>query len=263
MKVLKRKAWVTMAVFALFLICAGSAGAHSLWATATPPKDGVIKGEIGYSDMFPASEAIAEDRLHIFEPLKLITPEGTFEMERKGENYTYELAKELKKGSVIVVSTYKPTFWSKGPDNTWAQTNRKQRPDATYVEEAAMYGKTIVSVDGGSDVEFITKPVGMRLEIVPQVDPATVKPGGKLPVQVLFEGNPLKTTEVLATFEGFSDKSTAKAFRDRTDLKGMVDIIPLKAGYWCVSVAHVSPYEDKSVGDEVVLESTFTFHIAE
>lgn len=241
----------------------GSAGAHELWVNAYAPKDGVLKAEIGYGDLFSKMEPIAKDRVQIFEPLRLVTPEGSFEMTQKGENYAYELAKNLKKGSVLVLAAYRPTFWSRGSDNSAAQSNRKQRPDAVYVEEAIMYSKTVVDIDGGSDVEFITKPVGQRLEIVPQADPSTVRPGGKLPVQLLMDGEPLKRAEVLASFNGFSEKYTTKAFRDRTDQNGMVDIIPLKTGYWYVSVKNTVPYEDKTLCDEVVLNSTLTFHITE
>lgn len=261
MKVFKCDIWkATLALF-LFLASVGSAESHELWVNASPPKAGIVRAELGYGDLFPIAEPIPEDRVHIFESLQLLTPEGSFEMERKGENYTYELARKMKRGSALILARYKPTFWSKGSDGTWAQTDRKQRPDAAYVEEAAMYGKTIISIDGGSDRSIITKPVGFRLEIVPLVDPATIKPGGRIPIQVLLEGKPLEKAEVLATFAGFSDNASVKAFRAITDSKGMADVIPLKAGYWNIGVETAFPYADESVCDEVVLESSLTFHI--
>lgn len=39
-----------------------------------------------------------------------------------------------------------------------------------------MYAKYIFNVDGADSTNVITKPVGQKLEIVPQVNPATVKP---------------------------------------------------------------------------------------
>lgn len=255
---------IAAVVCAWAIVCAGAAQAHELWVNASAPKDGTLTAELGYGDSFPKAESIAQDRAHIFEPLKVVTPEGTFAMELEGkDNYTYKLAKDLKKGSVLIVANYKPTYWSKGPDGSWAQSNRKQRPDADYVEEAAMYTKTVISVDGGSDPEFIRKPVGLRLEVVPHVDPATVRPGEKLPVRILLDGVPLKGAEVRATFDGFSEDESAKAFRAETNADGMVDVIPLKSGYWLISTEHVIVFEDKSLCDEAVLESTLSFWITE
>lgn len=54
-----------------------------------------------------------------------------------------------------------------------------------------------------------------------------------------------------------------KAFYGRTDLKGIINIIPSKAGYWNASVEVKVPYADKTVADESVLVSRLTFMIAE
>ena len=75
--------------------------------------------------------------------------------------------------------------------------------------------------------------------MVPQVNPATVKPGERFPVQVLLDGKPAKTAEVKAVYAGFAgmtkDGDPAneyKSFWGRTNLNGIIEIIPAKAGYW-------------------------------
>ena len=112
--------------------------------------------------------------------------------------------------------------------------------------------------------------MGQRFEIVPQVNPATVKPGGRFPVQVLLEGKPVKTVEVKAVFAGFAGKTKDgdpdneyRAFWGRTDLNGIVNIIPAKAGYWTVNIENRVPYPDKAKCDESVLVASLTFTIAE
>ncbi len=237
------------------------ASAHDFWVNATQEASGPVKAQIGYGHDFPAAEAIAADRLHIFKPLRLVTAEGTVDMTQKGENYAYESAAALKKGSYLVLGDYKPTFWSQNADG-WKQANRSQMTDATYCEEAVMTGKAILNVEGGVDTTLITQPTGQKIEIVPQVNPASVKPGGVFPIQVLYEGKPVKTAEVTATLAGFPSKES-KAFYGRTDLKGMIDVIPLQSGYWFIQVKHKAPYSDLKLCDEVVAVGTLSFHIGE
>ena len=236
-----------------------AADAHDFWVNALEPKDGLFRADIGYGHAFPKAETIVPERIHIFKPLQLVTPDGVTTLDQVGENYAYQKKMNLKKGSYLVIGSYRPTFWSNGPGG-WAQTDRTQRPDAAYVEEAIMCAKTIVNVQGVTDDSLITKPVGQRLEIVPLTNPAKVKAEGKFPMQVLCDGKPAKAVTVEATFAGFSDKNY-KAFQGKTDLKGHIDFIPLKSGYWVVKVKHAFDYPDKAKADEVVLLSTLTFKI--
>jgi uncharacterized GH25 family protein len=242
----------------LFLALPG-AYAHNFWVNASDPENGLFRANIGYSHDFPNAEPIAADRIHIFEPLQLVTPDGAIKLEQVGENYAYQKKISLEKGSYMVIGVYRPTFWANGPEG-WSQQDRTQRPDAAYVEEAIMGAKTIVNVQGATDDGLISKPVGQRLEIVPLANPAKVKVEGKFPMQVLLDGKPAKAIEVEATFAGFSDNDY-KAFQGKTDIKGLIDVIPLKKGYWVVQAKHTYEHPDKSRADEVSLVSTLTFKI--
>ena len=262
---------VAGAFFAAFLGVA--AEAHEFWVNADY-KDGLLKADLGYGHEFPNPEVIPDDRTHLFEPLKLATPEGMTEMAQTGDNFHYEVKADLKKGDYLVLGNYKPSFWAKGPEG-WKQGDKAKykeltKADATYAEEAVMFAKLVLNVDGADGKDFIAKPVGQRLEMVPQVNPATVKPGERFPVQVLLDGKPAKTAEVKAVYAGFAGMTKEgdpaneyKAFWGRTDLNGIVNIIPVKAGYWNAFVQLTVPYPDKAVADETVLVSRLTFNIAE
>lgn len=241
-----------------FLMAVPRAQAHDFWINASKPSGGVIKAEMGYGHNFPHPEPIAQDRLKLFDALQLITPDGVVKLDQAGENYAFQGKCDLKDGSAMVVGTYLPTFWSKG-EGGWSQTDRTQRPDATYCEEVSMHAKTIVGIGGGAE-DFVTRPVGQDLEIVPLANPAKVRAGEKFPVQILFDGKPVKTAEVVATFSGFSDREY-KAFQGRTDLEGRIDIIPLKAGYWFAKVEHCLDHPDKAKADERIYIATLSFHI--
>lgn len=262
MRVFSSKIPGAMIGFCIFILCFSmipAVSAHEMWINAAEPKNGLFRADIGYGHAFPKPEPIAAERVHIFEPLQLITPEGVTTLDQVGENYAYQKKENLKKGSYMVIGFYKPTFWSNGPGG-WSPTDRTQRPDATYVEEAVMCAKTIVNVQGGADDSLITKPVGQRLEIVPLINPTRVKVEETFPMQVLCDGKPAKVVSVEATFAGFSDKNY-NAFQGQTDLKGQIDFIPLKEGYWVVKARRTFEHPDKAKADEVVLTSTFTFQI--
>jgi hypothetical protein len=112
----------------------------------------------------------------------------------------------------------------------------------------------------GRDDGLITKPVGQRLEIVPLINPAKVKVQDKFPMQVLCDGKPANAINVEATFAGFSDRDY-KAFQGKTNMKGLIDFIPLKHGYWVAQAKQTFEHPDKIRADEVVLVSTLTFKI--
>lgn len=247
----------TMILFPAWSIT--GAHAHEYWVRAFEPQNGLVKAHIGYGHTFPQCDPISQDRLHLFAPLCLVTPDGIVSMDQAGENHAYRKIIALKKGAYMVVGSCRPSFWSKGPGG-WKEKDRLQRPDATHVREAIKCAKTILNIQGASDLNLLNTPVGQRLEIVPMVNPAVVSVGNRFPVQVLYEGKPVKTACLEATFAGFSNQEYM-AFKGNTDLKGRISIIPLKPGLWIAKVRHMVDYPDKRRADKIVMVSTLTFRI--
>jgi len=253
---------ITVGIAIMLLLSAvPGAVAHELWVNALGQQGELFRADIGYGHSFPDAEPIAADRVHIFRPLQLVTPEGKVTLDQVGENYAYQKKIVLKKGSYLVLGFYRPTFWSKGPEG-WKQTDRIQRPDATYVEEAIMCAKTICNIQGAAADDLITKPSGQRLEIVPKSNPSAVGKNEKLIVQVLCDGKPVKGTDVEAILAGSSDNKN-KAFTGKTDDQGIVAIPPLQPGYWQLKAKHAYDHPDQKRADEVVVVATLTFRIDE
>ena len=233
------------------LLCAVSlsAHAHRVWVSTNHTHGGeILKAELGYGE-FPEFEPIAKERLDIFKPLQLITPQGKQNLLQKGmHNYQFESAKPVPEGSFLVLAEYQPTFWSKNAAG-WKRQNMKEMPDATYCEQTRMYGKNIVNVGHDSaDTAVITRPVGQMLEIVPLDNPANAT--------------------LTATFDGFdnsdrrkSHKVEAQAFSDTTGDDGTVAIIPLRQGFWKASVEHKADFADQKVCQKVANYTTLTFQI--
>jgi uncharacterized GH25 family protein len=98
------------------------------------------------------------------------------------------------------------------------------KPGQKGREMYAKFAKTIVATDGASS--DLSKPLGLKIEIVPLSNPSTLKPGDSLAVQLLFDGKPLADTQMeLAVTKG----TWAKL---RTDAQGKATFqLPVAAKY--------------------------------
>ena len=110
--------------------------------------------------------------------------------------------------------------------------------------------------------------VGHELEIVPMVNPATIKVGERFKVVVLYQGEPLPNATLTATFKGFDNsdnhhthKVEAQAFSDTTAADGTVDIIPLRDGFWKAAVVYETPFEKPEQCQKHKHYATLTFDI--
>lgn len=236
------------------------AGAHDFWispGTIEAGKPAVI--ELGYSDNFPKTEAINKDRKFIFDDPTLVSKEGPLSLKAGSTNIEYISEKPLEKGSYIATATYKPTFWSTLSDGSSKMQNKSQLKDATSCEHWTRYAKTIINV--GETDDFVTKPVGHALELVPLKNPAEAKVGQPFKIQVLFNGRPRVGVKVLGTFADFSENPASKAFYTVSDDKGQFDLIPLKGGYWKLMAEYQRPYSDKATCDTDDYDASLSFDI--
>ena len=255
------------------LLCTASlAQAHDLWVTApaTLSPSETLKADLSYSHDFPYPDEIPADRLHIFEPLHITSPDGTKkDLVQQGKNYQYVSESQLAKGSYVITANYRPTFWSEFADDTWAQGDLTKNPTAVACQQAQMFGKSIVVVDGGENLEAISRPIGQELEIVPLANPNSAKVGKLFPVRILFQGKPLADEIVTATAdtialmdeEATHDHREPQIFSGKTDKEGKVNIIPLVEGFWKVKVKHKTPFANQKQCHENSLSATLAMQI--
>ena len=255
------------------LLCTASlAQAHDLWVTApaTLSPSETLKADLSYSHDFPYPDEIPADRLHIFEPLHITSPDGTKkDLVQQGKNYQYVSESQLAKGSYVLTANYRPTFWSEFSDDKWAQGDLTKNPTAVACQQAQMFGKSIVVVDGGENLEAIRRPIGQELEIVPLANPNSAKMGKLFPVRVLFQGKPLADEIVTATAdtialmdeEATHDHREPQIFSGKTDKEGKVNIIPLVEGFWKVKVKHKTPFANQKQCHENSLSATLAMQI--
>jgi uncharacterized GH25 family protein len=148
------------------------------------------------------------------------------------------------------------------------ERERSQRMDADGSEIYSRHAKAIVQV-GDSEAHaagssgWVTQPLGLPLEIVPEVSPYSQPRPHNLPVRVLYEGRPLpgaliKLTEL--------EHDAAPFETHRTDAAGRAIFTLPAAGNWLLNVIWTKPLPKTSETDfETVFSSLsfgFTAHAA-
>lgn len=190
----------------------------------------------------------------------LVTPAGAQDvpLAQAGE---LSLAADVPapQGPAWFVAHRLPLVFSNTPDGFKPGT-KAENPTAIFTNRYEKFSKALVD---GSDPAFVMKPLGHVLELVPMSNPADLKAGDELQVQVLYNGAPV-AAEVTATFAGFSDTPMTFAYATETgDEYGTPGVAKVKVwqpGYWYVRVAH----EAEDPADDVdthVLRAILSFEV--
>lgn len=121
---------------------------------------------------------------------------------------------------------------------------RKQRGEAGQPgrESYQKFAKALLAgKKDGSDV--FTKPLGHALEIVPLKNPLQLKKGARLPLQVLYQGEPLADAQVSIYQANVKEPLSTR----RTDAKGTVQLRLKGKGPWAIRLVHMIPVEEEDV----------------
>ncbi len=231
--------------------------AHDVWVDGY--NSSMFKGFIKYEHVFFIPQKIENDRIHLFEPLVIIDKDFKSTMLKNGvENGQYNLDKSLDDGTYILKSSYKPTYSTKNENNKWITgKSKKDISNAQYCKQISRFAKSIINI-GDDKNDFVTKPIGQNLEIVPLENPSNFKTGVSFKVKVLLDGKPAQEVALKGTFESF--KKEEFAFSGTTDSKGEIEILPLRGGKWILLTKVVKPYEGKDC-DEISYSSTLSFQV--
>lgn len=126
--------------------------------------------------------------------------------------------------------------------------------------EAGARGRELYSkhakaiVHAGTGASVATKPVGHAVEIVPLRDPASIKPGGSLPFQVLFQGRPAGIMMVEAS-------SVSGSTQLQTDAQGRGSVTLTREGPWKLHTIKMVRLEQREKADWESFWASLTFEI--
>ncbi len=247
---------VSLAVL-IGLFVATPCQAHFLWLNIDddqPEAGQIVRVEIGWGHKFPRDEVIKEgflNQVYALDsrgttiPLKQISP-TEFEFVPGAE------------GAYTILASVHPGFLTKTTEG-YKLRPKKGLENALSCFRFDIRAKAVVTV---GDWEKMPEQVaGEPLEIMPHKIPRYLKEGELLPVTVLYNGKALASTDVRATYAGFSDKPSTFALSTQTDEEGVARIKILKEGKWLVNVTHELPYPDPEECDEERYNSSFTFRV--
>jgi uncharacterized GH25 family protein len=101
------------------------------------------------------------------------------------------------------------------------------------------------------------RDLGFTLELLPEKNPYSAKPGDTLPFRLLYEGKPLSGALVQALSKARPDKGVAR----RTDGRGRVALSLDAPGFWLVKAVHMIPAPAGTDADWQSLWASLTFEI--
>jgi uncharacterized GH25 family protein len=109
------------------------------------------------------------------------------------------------------------------------------------------------------DQAFVTRPVGLSLEIVPQKSPYALATGEALPVQILYEGKPLAGATVKLNNLDFDMRPIAAKL---SDAAGRTSFDVPRRGKWQLNVIWTKPVTGNPAADFDTTFSSLTFGYA-
>ena len=117
--------------------------------------------------------------------------------------------------------------------------------------------KTLIQVGLPQGAQpWVTKPVGLSLEIVPEKNPYTLPPNEELPVHVLYEGRPLAGALVKLTNLEFDVRPVAMHLSDG---QGRASFAFPRTGTWLINVIWTKPIAGNPKADFDTTFSSLTF----
>jgi uncharacterized GH25 family protein len=137
-----------------------------------------------------------------------------------------------------------------------AQRAKRGQTGEPVKEVYSRCAKSLVAVGGGAGAGF-DRALGLPLELVPEVNPYTLKGGGELPVRLLYQGKPLAGALVMALQKDRPEpKLTA-----RSDSKGRVKLRLDRPGVWLVKAVHMVPVARETGADWESFWASLTFEM--
>jgi len=248
---------VGISIFILAFICT-QAYAHYPWINLsdyTPAPGEGLKMTIGWGHRYPLDGFLKKDAL---ESIYIVTSGGkrvTISSFSEVEFQSDEIIS--RPGAYIVAAKRKAGFYTKTTEGGKRRSKRGLN-NIIKCSHSHMCMKAVVNVGEGKGK--VDARIGHSMEIIPLVNPADLRAGDYLPVQVLLKGKPFKGI-IYATYVGFSTEKNTFAYTTTTNKKGKGKVKILHSGVWMIKARHEEPYPGQSECDVESFLGTLTFEV--
>lgn len=251
------KRWIRFAVMLQVLLQTRSLVAHDV--TLFPELSGhQIRVSLKYGDPGDYEPAFAVKLLELdaFAPdgKKLSFRDG---VKADGVGLLTTGPNEVKQqdGTWLIASRYDNGFYVHTADGRPLATTKLDFPAAKDSAHYFKFSKALLRI--GHSSPGAERVIGHRLELVPHVDPFSLKPGDHLPIEVLFDGKPLAGVPV----EVGDDKAAAIGELAKTDGTGIVQLPIRSAGWYRIAVDRRVPSHFPELFAEDDYTATLTFFL--
>lgn len=171
-----------------------------------------------------------------------------------GQDLALAFSRVTPKAAWVRIPIFTPGTYVLSAVNTtpeyWTQTTKGWQSgpisDPAGVLKSTRYFKSIKTFfSAGSPTDAYKAVCGFEIEMVPQKNPTELRKGDKLPVQILFRGNPVSDVPVSAIYEGFKAKDHSdRPVQTKTNSEGIAEITLDRTGKWLVFGRHEFPTKD-------------------
>jgi uncharacterized GH25 family protein len=263
----------TIPIVTLLLCAALVAPAHDLFlmpSTFSPAEGTTITLGLHVGHAFPNSNTLGA--LERFKEPKLIWKSGSTDVRNLRADGKRIIGDAVVDGTGTVIAAVwqstnvvemKPASFTRylegsGLTDIVAWREQHGESDKQGKERYSKYVKAIL-VSGKAD-GFANHPVGYVIEIIPEADPNTLKPGDVLPIQVLFRGKPAAGLQIETT-SATTEEDAKDAVIGKTGPDGRLKVPLPNRGYWNIKTIKMERCTDPSAADWESFWASLTFQI--
>lgn len=238
----------------LLLAVLPAAEAHFAWLEIVSLESDQVEVAVVFGHHPPAERRLPVERII---EVEVISPDGTRRPARPADDgWRGQVAGP---GSHLVAARQRPSFWSRTVEGG-RNASRREYPDAFSCRVSDNAMKTVIAGqadDGHSPA--VTQAVGHRLEIIPEADPTRLSAGDRLPLRVLFDGEPWQGM-LRATWAGYpAEHDDDYPVHLETGVDGRAVLALPRGGSWLVHANAETDHPDPAVCDRQAWNAALAF----
>lgn len=253
-------------------LTAGPLVAHSLYLLPAKFRASVgdeIVFSVHNGDAFPESEDTADPARFLDAKLTGSTGEWAIDDFKRWGKATHSAVRMREAGTYWISLHTKPRMLSMEPEKfeqylrdeglEWVIDWRAKNGEAQTAsrERFSKYAKTYLTAGSG---DVWRKPLGLEIEIIPEADPAALKPGESLPVRLLWHGKPAAGIRVERAW-ALAGGGKGVEVVGRTDAQGRASVLVDKAGRWRLHAVAMERAQGDAAADWVSYWASMTFEV--
>lgn len=227
-------------VITMCLFMYSSVSAHDFWIEK---KDGKLFIVSGHDDKWDVYDPARVKEVKAFDSKGNILKADV--VKQKGIAYV-----EPKENIAMISVVFDNYFWVKTTDGWKNITKREAQKQGFQILESGQSFKYAKYLSKWSD--SFSKPVGTKIEIVPQKNPLVLKSGDKLPIKALLDGKILENAPLF--LHGSHDEIA------KTNKEGIANV-EVKKGQNIVSTTTREPLVDNPDADQLYLRASISFEV--